>query len=203
MSLMTRTCARRRRTTSAGPAALVVLGLLGSLGLLGACDPGNGGASGPDGQDGFVQPVPSLIAARADGDRLELWTGTPCDDVTEIELTLDPGAAEPVAVVDYVAREPRTLDRFELGSAPAGFTARAPLPDGVSWRDADDVLVVLTLPAGMRSVTVDLGPAIEEATGEEYLLGDELRTESEILAGDGGDYALVCSPDPTASSPGT
>ncbi|MDN5895196.1 MAG: hypothetical protein L0H93_14380 [Nocardioides sp.] len=44
--------------------------------------------------------------------------------MTEIELTLDPGAKDPLAVVNYVAREPRTVDRFDLGTAPAGFTAR-------------------------------------------------------------------------------
>lgn len=178
----------RRRVIHAVTAGLLLPGVLG------ACDGGTGG---------FVQPAPSLIGVRAEGERLELWTGTSCEEVTEIELTLDPGAEEPLAVVEYVADAPRTVDRFELGTAPAGFTARVPLPGGVSWRDAEDLLVVLTLADGSRSVTADLEPlmgATESAGDEpdEYLLGDRLLTEDELLDGDGDDYALVCSPDPTA-----
>lgn len=136
-----------------------------------------------------MQPAPSLIAVRGEGARLELWTGTPCAGATEIELTLDPGARNPLTIVDYVADEPRTVDRFELGTAPAGFTAQTPLPQGVSGRDAERVLVVLTLAGGKRSVGSDLKPLVNEtnsAGGEpdDYLLGDRLRTADEVLAGE-------------------
>lgn len=154
---------------------------------------------------GYVEPVPSVIAARADGERLELWagTGTPCVGVTEIVLTLDRGTPDPLAVVDYVAREPQTLDQFDLRTPPVGFTARAPLPAGVSWRDAEDLSVVITLAGGKRSGSVDLDALADavdsgDAGPDDYLLGNRLLTEGEVLDGDGDDYALVCSPDPTA-----
>lgn len=172
--------------------AMVVVAIV--LGALKACDSGSGG---------YVEPVPALIAARADGERLEIWTGTPCEGVTEIVLVLDPGAPDPLARVEYVAREPQALDRFDLGTPPEGFTARVPLPEGVSWRDAEDVSVTFTLADGQRSAGVDLNALADAAdsaeTGpDDYLLGDQVRTDDEVLEGDGDDYALVCSPDPTA-----
>lgn len=178
---------RRRVLVAVATGAIV-------LGVLKAFDSGSGG---------FVQPVPSVIALRDADERLEFWTGTPCAQVSEIELTLDPGAKDPLAVVDYVADEPRTVNRFELGTAPAGFTARTPLPEGISWRAADDVLVIFTFDDRKRSVTSELERLVDgaDAAGgepDDYLLGRRFLSEDEVLDGDGDEYALVCSPDPTA-----
>lgn len=161
----------------------VLIAVAGLVLATGACDPA------------FETPLPSVVGARVVDGQLELFTGTPCADVTEVEVRLDPGAREVLATVVMTAMQPTELDRFRIDEAPTGFRATAPLPAGVSWSDADGADLRVTTTDGDRSASVDLAELREqdEHPGD-YLVGTRWLSEDEVLDGDGGDYALLCSP---------
>ena len=148
----------------------------------------------------WTEPVPVRLPVRAAGDQLEIWTGTPCEGVTEIELTLDPGRSDEKREAGYVATTPQTVERLRLGEPPQGFTVRDELPAATSWQEAERLSVTVTFADGRHHSAVAAldDPRISEAGEDRWLLGDDVRTEAEVLAGVGDDDGLLCSPAPTS-----
>jgi len=158
----------------------MLAGAVGWCGLAG-CDPG------------WERPLPVEVPARSDEGALEIWTGVPCVGVTKIEYLFRAEGVEPITV-GYRARRPQIVERWRFGSPPAGFRA-IPLPPDVEWRSFEDLLIRMDGPGGQRSVTLDLTPIADEEAGSDYLVGREWLDQDAVLAGDGVDYALPCSPD--------
>ena len=151
--------------------ACVIAVLLGAA--LGAgCDPN------------WEEPLPVRVAARADGDDVEIWTGVPCTGVVKVEVLYDS------EIVTYRARQPQTVERWSLDSPPPAFR-RTPRSPKLAWKDYAEVLIRMDGPGGQRSVPVDLA-SLEGAEGSDYRVGEEWLDEEEVLAEDGEDYELLC-----------
>jgi hypothetical protein len=141
----------------------------------------------------WEKPLPAAVAVRAEGQRLEIWTGTPCDGVTRVDLVFDPGAVDPV-VASYRSARPRQVETVVVGRPLPGFTAETELPADFDWEAFDEVSIVVHAGDDRRSAKAEL-VRLGDDDGDYLVRGEWLGT-AEVAEGDGEDYGLLCSAEP-------
>ncbi|MGH9381032.1 MAG: hypothetical protein ACRD2Z_10535 [Thermoanaerobaculia bacterium] len=132
----------------------VVIAAIGALAAYKSCSDWDPAAQ-------FAPPLRPAFGARVVDGELELWTGTPCHDVTEVAIVFDSGTAERVRR-DLAAIEPGiTLETFRPAGDNAGMVVERELPDGFDWRQAETVTFLVEGSDGYWSAEAKIDEVVD------------------------------------------
>lgn len=158
-------------------------------------------AAGDDDWDPDAQFAPSLrpaFGARVDGDRLQIWTGRPCRDVTRVMLTYRFADRDSIPVL--LSAPGTTVERFDAGSGAGPLAVQDPLAPGIDWQEAESVSMVLDGPDFHQGSFVDLDVVAEgspEHDADTYWFQDVGWLDPDAVGEkDGKSFLTTCTPDP-------
>ena len=170
---------------------------------LGACDP----RSDP------ITPRGAGFQQTTDGE-LEIWFGTPCRDVVEVELEFvmdqddqdplrqvlrapgfTPSAALPAKPPEPGSGTP-SLEGLTLGTTPEGLRALSPLPAAFDWRDYPSIRLLVKTSRGQAATYLSTATLEEESAdhpGEFYVQDQGWFDKSAFAEAAGDDFKALCS----------
>lgn len=155
-----------------------------------------------DGEAPFAPSLPIVSGFREDAAGLTMWTGAPCEQVTEVRYVFEADDGTLVRAI-FTSAAPRTLERLAIGPRLAGFSVEEALPPGFVWDSYETLTVTFETSEGPRPVTTDLEPVVSgtstHAADEYYVRGEGWLDADQIRAGDTEDFLTVCTPDPADS----
>lgn len=155
-----------------------------------------------DGEAPFAPSLPLVSGFRADGAALQMWTGAPCEQVTEVRYVFKADDGTLVRAI-FTSAAPQTLERLTIGRELAGFSVEEALPQDFAWDAYQSLTVTFETSEGPRPVTTNLGPVATgtstHAADEYYVRGEGWLDADQIRAGDTEDFLTVCTPDPEDS----
>ncbi len=144
---------------------------------------------------------PAFGARITDGD-LQIWTGSPCHDVTELGLVFDP-YGEDRAEWKLGATDPAGADveYFTFGDPVPGFTVSEDVPAGFDWRDVKDVRISVTgVSTGGWGTTSQLADFVSESAEHPddtyWFQSVGWLNPDEVAAQDGKTFLATCTPAP-------
>lgn len=182
----------------AASGALRRFGVLLALGLLAAL----GGCGTDDEWDPAAQFAPSLrpaFGARVAGGELAIWTGSPCVGVTRLALVFDlmePNSAETV----LRGAAGTTVERFVVGTTPAGMRVETPLPSGFDWSASKSLTLSVSGPPASWGGPVDLDEVRDHSSEHDdqtyYFEQIGWLDPAQVAAADGTEFLATCTPDP-------
>lgn len=138
--------------------------------------------------------LPALFGVRAVDGRLEVWTGSPCTQVTGVMLTFQPGQA------DLVLESGSTFgDDFQyltVGGPYPGFRISHDLPADFDWRTADSALLRLRFDGVWWTEPTELSAVAAESAkhaGAYFFQGFGWLKPVDVVQRRGEDFRTACS----------
>lgn len=160
--------------------------------LLTACDRG-----GWDPERGAPSLRPAFGARVTDG-QLHIWTGSPCDSATEINLDFTPNKGR--LVLAAPAGETVRVEYLTLGGPYPGLEVRQPLPEDFDWRSAERLrLWVNGHPGGLGSsseIAEIISGSAEHPQDTFWFQDVGWLSRSQVAEEDGKTFLATCTPDP-------
>ena len=173
------------------------IGVLAAMGVLAACHSGND-------FDPPAQFAPSLrpaFGARVDDGQLRIWTGSPCVGVTRLAVVFDLAEQDTAqSVLTSTAKMGATVDRFTVGTAPAGMSVKTPLPAGYDWQSATSATLTLSGPPATWGSKVQLAEVKSGSAthpDDTYYFQDVGWLDAaQVKQQDGTSFLATCTADP-------
>ncbi|MBM7776535.1 hypothetical protein JOD54_006739 [Actinokineospora baliensis] len=150
----------------------------------------------------FAPSLPTAAGFRVDNGILKLWTGTPCNNVTGITLTLDSGTPQSTDQTWSTPHPGVSLEHMPLLGAPTPSTpleVRTPLPTTYDWTKATTLTLYLTAP-NTHAARADIPQLLRESPQhppDAYLFGAQgWLTPADVTRENQKTFLTICTPDP-------
>jgi hypothetical protein len=144
-----------------------------------------------------------------DGD-LKIWTGSPCEGVTEINLIFTAPPDDRTELQLYTPTAGRgftpgvEVEYVSLGGPHPGLQVSKALPPDFDWRAANRLSIHVGGPPVARGADIDFPPIVAEITEHSsehsedtfFFPGLGWLDPAEVAAGDGREFLTLCTPDP-------
>lgn len=144
-----------------------------------------------------------------DGD-LKIWTGSPCEGVTEINLIFTAPPDDRTELQLYTPTVGRgftpgvEVEYVSLGGPHPGLKVSKALPPDFDWRAANRLSIHVGGPPVARGADVDFPPIVAEITEHSaehsedtyFFPGLGWLDPAEVAARDGREFLTLCTPDP-------
>lgn len=153
----------------------------------------------PDAQ--FAPSLRPAFGARVDDGQLKIWTGSTCTGVTRLAILFDfPSKGNPQSELTSTSTSGATVDRFTVGTAPAGMKVKTPLPTGYDWQSAKTATLTLSGPPATWGSNVQLAEVKNGSASHPqdtyYFQGVGWLDQTQVSQQDGKTFLATCTPDP-------
>lgn len=141
------------------------------------------------------EELPARFGVRVTDGRLQIWTGSPCTQVTGVMLTFQPGQAD--LVLDSSSAFGEDFEYLTVGGPYPGFRISHDLPADFDWRAADSVLLRLRFDGIHWTKTTQLAAVAAESAEQPadvyFFEGVGWLRPAEVVQRRGEDFHTACS----------
>lgn len=141
------------------------------------------------------EELPALFGVRVTDGRLQIWTGSPCTQVTGVILTFQPGQAD--LVLDSSDKFGEEFQYLTIGGPYPGFRTVHDLPADFDWRTADSVLLRLRFDGDFWTKTTQLASVTAESAQQPadayFFEGVGWLRPVQVVERRGKDFHTACS----------
>lgn len=143
--------------------------------------------------------VPAAFGARIDGDKLRIWTGTPCASTTGVTIAFEPAGNvfEMKTVSDGATVD---FDRYTVGDPAVGLGISQALPAGFDVRAQTSALLSVSgkdAHVGLRTDLTEVANGSAQHPDDTYWFqGVGWLNPAEVAAKNGTAFVAVCTTDP-------
>ncbi|MGU3499833.1 hypothetical protein [Mycobacterium sp. C31M] len=153
------------------------------------------------GDDPEDPSLPPVFGARVTDGRLQLSTGTPCQNVSRIVVNFNPGSAR--LILEPAQGASADVETLTIGGPYPGMEIVEDLPVGFDWKAEQQVLMTVdSEPAGAGATPTSIAE-LTAGSGDHpadsyYFEGVGWLGPAEVAEGNGTSLLTVCTPDPAA-----
>jgi hypothetical protein len=150
------------------------------------------------GPDPEVASLPPVFGARVTDGQLRLWTGTPCNGVSQVVVGFSPGSTR--LILEPPSGRPAAVEYLTIDGDNPGLHVTESLPDGFDWRATEDVLLTLGPAIGAGSTPTKIAEIVDGSAQHPddtyYFQGFGWLGPSQVAEQNKKTLLTVCTPDP-------
>ena len=153
------------------------------------------------GKDPTVASLPPVFGARVTDGQLRLWTGTPCEGLSEVSVTFSPGNGR--LILEPPAGRVADVEYLTVDGANPGLNVTEALPAGFDWRTFETVLLIVDATEGAGSTPTNIAEIIAGSDDHPddtfYFQGIGWLNPAQVAEQNEKSLLTVCTADPATA----